>query len=260
MGGSFNVSRSRNRSRPYDYTPSEFVNLRDEVSETIDMILRTGGGPRYPGPFVAPITEAELENLSWLQDLQAPTRAQDLGEDLRERTLAGDFLDPESNPFLRDYVRAAQEDVRESYDEGEMARRALFARAGHSLPSSSPFAHAQVKGQDEYGEAISDIATQVYAGAYAAERELQTVAMDQERQAVAQRWIIAIQNLEAQALPRLIAQMGIDRAIEEHYRRQELLMAALGVGGQLTEPTLGYVTKGDSISWGTSGSSGYTWS
>lgn len=44
-------------------------------------------------------------------------------------------------------------------------------------------------------------------------------------------------NLEAQALPRLVEQFGIDRGLEEFRRRQEQLMAALGLGGQATQAT-----------------------
>ena len=252
MGFNVNRSRSRTRTTVDDYTPSEYVRLRGITESTLRDIIESGGGERYSGPFVAPLTPTEEEQLLLLNELQLPSDNLLAAEGLIGDVIGGDYLTPDSNPFLRSYVSAAQEQVREAYDADNEARRAMFARAGHRLPESSPFAMAQVEASGEFAEALSDIATQVYSGAYDAERERQGQYIELQQSLDAQRWQIAVQNLEAQALPRMIDQMGIDRALEEFYRRQELLAQALGIAGQLSAPTLGYTTRGsgDSAGWG----------
>ena len=256
-GGGFNFTRTKSKTRttPKDYTPSEYVRLRGTVSSSLRDIIESGGGERYSGPFVAPLTPTEEEQLRLLNDLQLPNDNLEAAEGLIGDVIAGDYLTPDSNPFLRSYVAAAQENIREAYDAEGEARRAMFARAGHRLPESSPFAMAQAEASGEFAEALGDVATQFYAGAYDAERERQGQYIELQRNLSAQRWTIAVQNLEAQALPRMIDQMGIDRALEEFYRRQEMLASALGISAQLTTPTLGYTTRGDStaVGWGTSG-------
>lgn len=252
-GGSFNVSKSISESDPFDMTPWEYTNLRSTVAGGLSDIISSGGGPKWKGPFVAPITQAELDQLGYLNELQAPTRETVASDELLAETVAGKYLTPDSNPFLADYVRAAQSRVGEAYDTEEMERRALFARAGHRLPESSPFAYAQAKAQGEYAQATSDIATNVYANAYAAERNIQMEAVEAQRVEIAQTWQVAMQNLEAQALPRMIEQMGIDNALEEFYRRQQLLAAALGIAGQVTDVSIGVGSDTYSFGWGMSG-------
>jgi len=49
--------------------------------------------------------------------------------------------------------------------------------------------------------------------------------------------------LEAQALPRMIEQLGIDRGLEEFRRREDQLLQAIQMAGQLASPTVANVTR-----------------
>lgn len=50
-------------------------------------------------------------------------------------------------------------------------------------------------------------------------------------------------TLEAQALPRMIEQLGIDRGMEEFRRREDQLLQALQMAGQLASPTVASVSR-----------------
>lgn len=53
-------------------------------------------------------------------------------------------------------------------------------------------------------------------------------------------------NLQAQALPRLIEEMGIERGIQAFQQQQQSLLAILGLTGQVTSPTIANeVTSGN---------------
>jgi hypothetical protein len=248
MSGSRSDTKSTSRSEYEDATPPEFIDLRDTVAAGIADLIRSGGGRKFKGPFIAPILDEELAQLGYLNELDTLGPDDALVDTLLRDVMQGRYLTPGSNPFIRDYVSAAQEQVREAYDAEEMERRALFAKAGHRLPESSPFAKAQAIAGGEFAEALGDIATEVYFNVYEAERGRQHQAVDQRREIDMQRWARALENLQAQALPRLIEQHGIDAALEEFYRRQQMLMAALGLGGELGQPTLGYNSYGRSTS------------
>lgn len=225
MGG--NVSRSRSTTR----VPPEFKRLRGPVAFQLENLI--AGGPQFEGPFTADIgtdEQAALENVQ----ARTNTPFSALGRGALESTIRGDFLSPDSNPFLRDTIAAAQRSVLERFNENEILERSGFANAGQRLSESSPFARARAIATRGLGNSLSDIATNLAGGNFQAERNRQLAAVSQGEQVSQGEFDRAVENLRAQALPRLIEQLGIDRGLEEFRRRVDLMLNATLGAGQLS--------------------------
>lgn len=260
-------------------------------------LLGGGGGP-----------QAFQQNA--LQQLQSGPQAQ-----LLQQTLGGQFLSPDSNPFLAATIDAAQRPILEQFGDETAAMRAMFQRAGHTAApqGSSPFDMARARLASGTANALGDVGTQIAGANYQMERgaqqnaiqqamagmglganieqgmgqqgmqqllaaagieqglsaqQLQSLGLganveqgmnQQQLQAAlgqGQQQIQAAQtganieqgmgqqqlqqmmaNLEAQALPRLIEQMGLDRGLQEFQRQQAQLLQSLGIAGGLAAPT-----------------------
>lgn len=231
MGGSFSQSSSRSRSRPVDITPQQYAGLRTPTADFLRDALR--GGPQYAGPFAAELTDAELESMGRIGSFMARSPS-GTSRGMLEDTLRGTYLRPESNPFLADYIAAAQRPLLEAATDRAIADRATFARAGHRLPSSSPFAYAESVRERGLANALGDVSTRIAGDAYQRERGNQ-IAAAQQLEAINQGdFNRMVEKLKVDALPRLIEQLGYDRGLEEFRRRVNLAAQAAGIAGDLS--------------------------
>ena len=229
MSGNFGFSKSKQSSKPVDITPPQYQNLRQHVGNTLQDFMQSGG-PSYQGPFVAPITNEELASLDRVKLLsQGRSNLSSLGRGETERTLRGDYLDPASNPFLRSTVDAAIRPISQAREEANLADRASFARAGQRLSQSSPFARAYNIGERGYADAIGDVSTKIYGANYDAERNRQVGAVAQADALDSAELTRTLEGLKAAALPRLIADLGIERGMAEFTRRAQMILDAAGI-------------------------------
>jgi hypothetical protein len=198
--------------------------------------------------------------------------------------IQGGVAQGEMNPFLQQAIEAAQRPLVENFqDIVAPALRAQFTQAGQQIAGqgSSPFHMAAARAQSGLANAMGDIGTNMafqdfaqrqalgsqefqqlrdlMTGQELAGRGMQSQEHQQDRSrqldAVAQSQGVEraqfeqlLAGLEAQALPRLVEQYGIDQGLEEFRRREQQLLAALQMAGGLAAPTP--VT--DSVSQGTS--------
>lgn len=182
------------------------------------------------------------------------------------------------NPFLQAQIEAATRPLLEQFNEETLpGLRAQFAQAGQQIQGqgSSPFEMAQARASSGLANAIGDVGTNLAAQDFAqrqalasqefmqaqgldaqsqmALQELQAGAfsdqMQQRLQGVAQATGLEqaqldnlMASLEAQALPRLVEQYGIDQGLAEFRRRQDRLLQLMTTAGGLSSPTVGSVT------------------
>lgn len=225
---SFSYGSSKSSSKPRDITPLEYRDLRGPTRDTLLGLLR--GGPEYTGPFAAGLTPDEINRIADVNRMvQNPSAAFTAGRGEVERTLRGDYLNPETNPLLQAYIRSAQRPTIEAYEEARLGDRAAFTRAGHSLPESSPFARARAISDRGLSSALGDIATNIGYGAYEGERGRQSQAVVQATALEKQEIDAQIEALRVSALPRLIEQYGIDKGLELFQQRVQTALAAAGI-------------------------------
>lgn len=241
LGFGFNKSnqKSDSVSRPVDVTPSQFQELREPLAAVFKGLLSGGSGnplagiPSYTGPTTAPVGENEQAFLSLLQNLGGG-----VGSGTLKDTVEGKFVDPARNPFLDAFIRAAQRPTLQGLEE--TLTRALpgrFTAAGQFVQpqGSSAFDRAAAIATRGAADAIGDIATRISAGAYEGERgrQQQAIALGQSEVDT------TIKNLQAQALPRLIQQYGLDVGLQQFRDRLQALLSILGVGATVTKPSVG---------------------
>jgi hypothetical protein len=124
-------------------------------------LFQEGGPQQYQGntvtPF-APQTEDALSRITQRATNGSPVigSAQNLVSD----TLNGNYLSPDSNPWLKDTFQKAA-------DQSYNTLTSQFARSGRNVNAAAPV----------QGDMLSNLAAQIYGGAYDAERNRQTQAL-----------------------------------------------------------------------------------
>lgn len=246
-----------------DMTPAEFAAMRGDIANTFGQIIGWGkegdgsigsklsptAGTENAGAFVAGMSPAEKRQLSAMNTLAAQ-RDNTLDKHYGRALDAAEQLDPDANPFTQKVVAAAQRPLVQANRRENLERQGVFARAGHSLPESSPFHTAQAIGQEAYYNALGDTAAKIHGQQYqGAQDRMQTAAtgLSQLNQIRFQR---GLENLTAQALPRLIEQQGIDKGVADFNFRINLLSQILGMATGAASPTLGQFGKSESVSAG----------
>lgn len=96
-------------------------------------------------------------------------------QDQLAKTAAGDYLNPGSNPYLADYVKAAQDPTMRAYQTATAPQTdANYAKAGRY--GSGALLGARGQNEQNLGDALGKVATNIYAPAYENERARQTAA------------------------------------------------------------------------------------
>lgn len=259
-------------------------------------LAEQAGGVANPFARVAPLSDAERLGLNQIQQTAfGQSGLQTAGRDQLGRTIAGDFLSPESNPFLQSTIDAALRPIRDQFGDATLANRSQFTDAGQFIGprSSSPFDVAdarlqtglanamgdtasriafenfarerqnqldataqaeqiagadllrQVQGQQVLGlpRELADLELQRQSGAFEADQARRTEAATALPQIERQQVESIMENLQAQALPRLIEELGIQRGLAAFSDQQQSLLALLQLAGQVSSPTVANETR-----------------
>lgn len=244
--GDFLFGESGSSSEVVDVTPDEFRRLRGPLADELSRLIQSGGGPTFGGPFTAGLSPEEGQLLGNAFGASTRSGLTDRARETMGRTIEGDFLSPESNPFLQETIRAAQRPVIEQFQDVTLPRlRSQFTRAGQSVqarpgPSgeglSSPFDEAVSRTSRGAMNALSDISTNIASQNFQQERSRQQTAAQNAPAFERAELDRLVQGLQTQALPRLIEQQGIDQGLKEFRRRMNTLLEVLRVGGGLSAP------------------------
>lgn len=265
---------SESSSQPVDVTPRAFRQLQQPFANVIGQLIgfepQTGrrgrttgfeptgdpsdvlrGIPTFEGPFAAPIGGAE-QNL--LQQLMQTTAGQGgaagggAAQDLLTRTIGGEFLPGEAgaNPFLESAIQAAQRTTLRGLEE--TLGRTLpgrFTQAGQFVQpqGTSAFDRAAAVATEGVSAELADIASQLGFAGFEAERGRQQEAAQALPQVTGQEVQNLIQNLQAQALPRMIEQAGIEGGLEQFNRSMSNLLQVLAVAQGTTAPVIAQETQ-----------------
>lgn len=251
MSGFFGFSKSKQRSDPSeDLQAGEFKELRPDISEMLKGLLSGGGGnplggiPEYKGAMTAQIAPGEQQMLDFLQQKQTGA-----GSDLLAKTAAGGFLpqNGQLDPFTKAAIDASIAPFQRQQEE--FLTRQLpsqFTQAGQNLGPGGSSAASRF-GMIESAN-IAQRAAETGAQIAFQQREAERGRQQETIQLGQQEIQTAVTNLQAQALPRLIQEMGIERGLQEFQNRTAALLQALAIASGTTTPIYGTVSKGDSFS------------
>lgn len=225
-------------STPVNMNP--FTSALKSPVTTAAKDLITNGPPQYTGPLNADITGAETNVLGQLNDATGPNtaRSQYLNDELSGAYLPGG---PKANPFTEDLIKNAQRQTAESLQEGLRNYAGQFTRAGQLIQDdtggqggSSAFTRAAAVLGRGAANAMGDIATNIQNNAYNTTRQLQQNASALSMEDVK----LTMQNLQAQALPRLIKEIGIERGMEVFKNNVAAILETLRTVGGIAMPVV----------------------
>lgn len=239
-----------NTTTPGDYNDPAFKALREPLAGALGGLLNTGGA-NYTGPMNAPIGQNEQTTLGQLQGMTGPGTNR---TGLLNKTIAGDFLpgQGDSNPFLRASIEAAQRPTQQALEE--TLGRTLpgrFTMAGQNTgpQGSSAFDRAAAIATRGAAQAMGDIATNISSNAYTTERNNQNQAIQLSQNEVQQ----SVQNLQAQALPRMIQELGIERGLQLFQQKTANLLDILKTMAGVSAPVIATAGKGEATGENTPG-------
>lgn len=236
-------TQQQSTSTPIDMTPPEFQALRGPFAEMLKGLMGTqqnplAGIPAWGGPFVAPMSGGEQTGLDAL-GMAATGPMGQARSDLLTKTMSGHFLPGQAgaNPFLNASIEAAQRPTLQGLED--TLSRTLpgrFTQAGHFTQpqGSSPFDRAAAVATRGAADAIGDIATKMSFATQEAERGRQQGAVGLSQTEVG----TLIANLQAQALPRMIQDLGVQRGMAEFQGRVQTLMQGLAIAAGVTPATV----------------------
>jgi hypothetical protein len=229
FGGS--ETRQQQTSGPTEVTPQIFRELREPVAGQLTGLIGdplAQGGGAFGQPFAVGQSPLEAALLGRVGEAFTGPQTGPAAQELLMKTLQGGFLGPESNPFLRAAIESAQRPVLEGLTEtlgrvlpGRFTQAGQFTQPG----GSSAFDRAAAIATRGAGQSLADISTNLSFANLEQERGRQQEAVRLSQEDVTQ----TIEGLKAAALPRLIEQFGVDRALEEFNARITRVLEALQI-------------------------------
>ncbi len=236
FGGSKSEQQSQSTSKPVDLTPDAYAGLRAPLATELTKFLGNGGTPQYQGPLTTSLGGNEQTVLDQLMRQTGPNTARG---DYLDKTLGGNYLPGQagSNPFLQASIEAAQRPTFQALEETRgRTLPGRFTQAGQFTQpqGSSAFDRAAAIATRGATQAAADIATNLSSRAYDTERQLQQGAVGLSQAEVDK----TVTNLQAQALPRLIQDQGIDRALSLFKERTQSLLDVLKTIAGVAAPTV----------------------
>jgi hypothetical protein len=258
---------SKSSSEPTDVTPQAFKDLQPGFADIIGQLmgLENTGVRKPPKPAYRPVgnTSDPLRNIPQYGGQVGPAQMGGNEKALLDRlmgiqsggqggapatpsqgymqdAIAGKYVG--SNPFLDAAIRSAQRPTMQGLEE--TLSRTLpgrFTQAGQFTQpqGSSAFDRAAAIATRGAADAAGDIATNMSYAGYEGERGRQQEAAMQLPQLTAQEINSTIQNLQAQALPRMIEELGIERGLEQFQNRMNTMLAIMGIASGTTAPVIG---------------------
>lgn len=131
----------------------------------------------YPHDRVAGMSDAQQEGMQLTKDFSRNfTENLQTPADMLLQTMQGDYLNPESNPYLQQYVEAAQQPMIDNYLQNivpTMDNQAVSSgRYGSGI-----WGETKAQAAEDLNKQLGYTAAQMYAPAYESERERQMSAV-----------------------------------------------------------------------------------
>lgn len=168
----------------------------------------------YANPFTAWMSPQETAGLQGIQSwAQQPGQLEDVGRGLLAGTMQGEYLKPESNPFLRQMSEAMMGNMSDAIAAGSEGLGDIFSKAGVSYRGP-----AEQKMRQGALSDFSNAMTNLYGNTYESERNRQMSALPMAQSWAQMPYQRASSLMQAGTLPRQLQQGNLDKQYAEFLR------------------------------------------
>jgi hypothetical protein len=205
MSGLFG-SKSKSTTTTTPYSGNYSTQLDDFYNNYLKNNLDTSATP-YTGDLTAGMTDTQNSAMSGLSSL--------LNTSALTGTINGDYLDPDTNPYLSQAYDEAESKVMKSL--GTMNDNVNSQFNTNGLYNSSARMESLQKQADTAGDTLANIATNLYGNAYTQERQNQMNAINQESNLLGQQFNQGTteqqtnQNADTNAYNEWLRQQNVDQ-------------------------------------------------
>jgi len=226
--GQFLQNQVNGNYLPGNYSPQDLAQFAQGVQGAY---ATPGYDPNSENPFLAAAIQAAQR-----PTLQGLTET--LTRDLPGRfTQAGQFTQPQGSSA---FDRAAAIATRGASDAmGDIATKLSYQTTSDQLNRAFQANQSARAAEDTSNQA--QLARQNQNSQNAQDRQIQAAGL--APQVSKQQVDNMVSNLQAQALPRLIQEYGIERGMDEFNNRMNSLLSVLGIAGGVTQPTVSQSSK-----------------
>ncbi len=239
--GDFLFGSEGDPAQVIDVTDPKFKELRPPVSNALQDLIRSGGGGSFgaTNALTAGITGPEQAILNQL-GTGGLSNLQEAGRGQLLNTIEGGNL--QGNPFLQQAIQAATRPVIDRFTDvtlpgvvGQFKNAGQTIRSNPNQPGSSQFLNQVRLADRDLSRTVGDIASKISFENFQQERQRQEAGIRTAEDISTQDIDNAIKNLQAQALPRFIEDLGIQRGIAEFDKQIARLLQSLGLAGPLAQ-------------------------
>lgn len=176
MSGSANASKQSSSSQSSSSVPKWQRKYLEDLYKRAQTEIANNPSEYYPGQTVADQDPATIQANQMLQARGlAGSPLVDAAQGQTQDVIAGRYLSPASNPYLRGTYDQAAQAVTENYRNAVLpAVTSRFARAGGI--NSAGYTGARNYSDLALSRSLADLGTSIYGGAYADERGRQDAA------------------------------------------------------------------------------------
>jgi hypothetical protein len=199
MGGGGPTTTSQTTSQN-QYPPWLTQNMPGLANALSDLTFGTGTSTfaPYPVPFgqVAPMSNLQTAGYNQIGTMGTTSPLLSAAEAQQQNTLAGGYLSPNSNPYLKDYYNSAAQQLVNQYQQAT-APSVLASGLQTGTLGSTANQNAADQAQQGLSIGLSDLAANMYEPAYQQERSLQEGAAQRSPYLTQGMYIPATESIQA---------------------------------------------------------------
>jgi hypothetical protein len=244
FGGS--TTNQQSTSTPSNLNP--FTSSLGGATNTLGSTL-AGGLPQYNGALTAPITDNQTSLLNNLMTQNSQGGSAPGTNQYLQNVLSGNFMPGSSsgNPFLSASITAAQQPTINNLSQTlSRSLPGYFTANGQMLSpnnngqgGSSAFDTAAALATQSAATTMGNIASTISSNAYNTGVQQMTAAAGLSQQEIQS----TISNLNAQALPQMIQNLGISNGLQLYQENLSGVLNLLSTLGGISKPIIGNTTQ-----------------
>jgi hypothetical protein len=204
--------------------------------------LNPGPGSNYVAPMTQQQTDVMNQQVALGQSIANGTNPLSAASNAQLlKTINGDYLSPNSNPFLNAAIQAAQFNTQQQFQNTVVPQLLSRYTGGNQEvqgQGSTAFANEANQSALDYEQTQAGTAANMESANYTAERQNQIAAITQAGQVTQEQLTALTTAAQAAQLPQLVQDLGLQRGLQQYNTNVNNVLEVLRIAGGLSSPTI----------------------